>query len=93
MSSSMDDIPDTGTGITGRLLATEIRVASLAKDQKSTDDKLSRYDTRLERLFWVILGGSFAVMVTVISAALYVGGRLNAIENLDRRVTRLEDSR
>lgn len=92
MPPSMDDIPDTGVGlqpaspehVPGRLLAAEIRTYHNGK-------ALGRLESRLERLFWVILGGSFAVMVTVISAAIYVGGRFAAIENLDRRVSRLED--
>ena len=90
----MDDLPETGRGlqppttseVPGRLLALEIRTYNNAK-------ALSRLEARLERLFWVILGGSFAVMVTVITAALYVGGRFAAIENLDRRVSRMEDAR
>jgi hypothetical protein len=90
----MDDIPDTGVGIVppsaehvpGRLLANEIRAYHNSK-------ALQRLDSRLERLFWMILAGSFGVMITVIGAAIYVGGRFQAIENLDRRVTRLEDGR
>jgi hypothetical protein len=88
----MDDIPDTAHGIQpatteqmpGRLLATEIRAYHNSR-------ALARLDGRLEKLFWMILAGSFGVMVTVIGAALYVGGRFAAIENLDRRVLRLED--
>lgn len=90
-AADMDDIPDTGTGVHGRLLATEIRVAGLTRDQKQLEEKLSRYDSRLERLFWVVLAGSLGVMTTVVGGAIYIGGQFQTIRDLDRRVTRIED--
>lgn len=87
----LDDIPDTGSGIGGRVLATEIKLAQLMRDQKAVEQRHERLESRIERLFWVVLGGSFAVMVSVISAAIYVGGRFQAVEDIERRVTRIED--
>lgn len=95
---SFDDIPPTGGGlipptlqqIPGRLLAVELRVQDTAQKLRVVDARVDRYDGQLERLFWVVLCGSLGVMVTVTTAALYVGGRFQAVTDLDRRVGRME---
>lgn len=91
MAVDMDEIPDTGTGIGGRMLATEIKLAQMMREQKAAEVRHERLEGRLERLFWVVLVGSFGVMVSVISAAIYVGGRFQAVEDIERRLTRIED--
>jgi len=91
MALNMEDIPDTGSGTAGRVLATEIKQIQLSRSVTQLEHRLDRLETRLERLFWVVLAGSLSVAISVIGSAIYVGGQFQAIRDLDRRVTRIED--
>ncbi len=79
-------MPPTHETMPGRLLAVEVRVHNNAH-------RLARLEDTLSRMLWAVVGGSVAVMVTVITAAIYVGGRFQAVTDLDRRMTRVEDRR
>lgn len=92
MGDDFDDIPATGAGLMpptaaqlpGRLLAVEVkqqRIIELVRAQR----RMALW------LVGTVVGGSLGVMLTVIGAAIYVGGRFQAIVELDRRVTRIED--
>lgn len=88
----MDDLPSTGHGLQpptaetmpGRLLAVEVRAHNNAK-------RIVAMETLIGRFTLAVVGASLGVMVTVIGAAVYVGGRFQAVTDLDRRIGHLED--
>jgi hypothetical protein len=87
---SMDDIPNTHgltpptpSTIPGRLLAVEVRTHQNSRDIAGIKNVASR-------LVLAIIGASLTVTITVVSAAIYVGGQFRAVAELDRRVVHLE---
>lgn len=65
---------------------------------RAAGERLDRIEGLAKKLGWGILAGSFGVMVTVVSSALYVGSRFERIEGVagiveqhDRRLERLEE--
>jgi uncharacterized membrane protein HdeD (DUF308 family) len=88
----MDDLPSTGHGLQpptqetmpGRLLAVEVRAHNNAK-------RITAMESLLGRFTLAVVAASLGVMVTVIGAAVYVGGRFQAVTDLDRRIAHLED--
>lgn len=89
-----DDMPNTGVGlvpptastIPGRLLAVEVRSFNNAR-------AIARLEGVAMKLTLTIVAASLGVILTIISAAVYVGGRFQAVSELDRRVSRIEDRR
>lgn len=81
-----DGVLPTSAQVPARVLTLELRVS---EQQRAID----RIEAVASRLFWVVLGGSLSVALTVASAALYVGARFEAVAQLDRRVARIEDAR
>jgi hypothetical protein len=89
-----EDIPNTGHGlvpptpdtIPGRLLAVEVRSFNNSR-------AIARLEGIAVKLTLTIISASLGVILTVIGAALYVGGRFQAVSELDRRVSRIEDQR
>jgi hypothetical protein len=93
MGDEYDDLPSTGgvglvpptaAQMPGRVLALEVR-------QKRIIDGLASGKSIVRGLVIAVVTGSLGVMVTVIGAAVYVGGRFQAVTDLDRRVSRIED--
>ena len=88
----LDDLPNTGVGLVppsaaqvpGRLLAVEVR-------QQRILAETAAWRSLTRTLVIAVVGASLGVMTTVIGAAVYIGGRLQAVADLDRRVSRIED--
>lgn len=70
--------------IPGRLLSVEVRAHNTAK-------KMAMMESLLWKLVFTIVAASFGVIATVISAAVYIGGQLQSVADLDRRVATLEN--
>lgn len=66
-----------------RLLTLEIHTGNATK-------QLEGMQASLSRVLFAILGASVAVTMSVLSAAVYIGGQLHAVTELERRVTHLE---
>lgn len=88
----LDDLPNTGVGLVppsaaqvpGRLLAVEVRQQRLLIE-------MGAWRSLTKALVIAVVSASLGVMATVIGAAVYIGGRLQAVADLDRRVSRMED--
>jgi len=53
--------------------------------------RLARRESFEDKLFWVVIGGSFGVILSVVSAAVYIGGELSSLHYLQERATRNDE--
>jgi ribosomal protein S8 len=79
-------MPPTTAQVSTRLLTIEI-------EHRQLREEVDAMKTLARSILFAIISASVGVMVTIVAAAIYVGGRLHAVEDLDRRVTRIEDRR
>ena len=86
------DLPDTGTfraptheEVPHRILATEVRVHTVAKALREVRGVLGR-------IFWMAAAGVVATVVSSLVSGIWIGGWRERTENHERRLDTLEAS-
>lgn len=89
----LEETPTGKRGMDSRIMALEIEAIAARRDLATqitaTEKRVDRLEAIGARIVWAIAGATLGVVLTVASAALYVGGRLEKIDSLERAVDHL----